>query len=180
MKKTTIIGKKQILTVAMVLALGAAVWLNVQYSTGGSDKLSTNSISDAELGNAQYVANSSVVGAEDDYFVKARKDREDTREEAIDLIKSTLNSAKSTAEQKTAAIANTKEITDRMETETSAETLIKAKGFDDVIVVINGDTCNVVVRKNGELKKAETVQILDIIAGTAKINPENIKIVSVK
>ena len=33
MKKNAIIGKKQILTLAMVLALGAAVWLNVSYST---------------------------------------------------------------------------------------------------------------------------------------------------
>ncbi len=180
MKKTTIIGKKQILTLTMVLALGAAVWLNVRYSTGGTDFSSTRSISDAELGNAQYVANTSVAGAEEDYFQKAREEREDTREEAISIIKKTLSSAKSTAEQKQSATEQTKEITDRMELEASAETLIKAKGFSDAIVVISGDGCNVVVRKDGELEKSETIQILDIISGTTKINTENIKIVAVK
>ena len=180
MKKTTIIGKKQILTLTMVLALGAAVWLNVRYSTSGTDFSSTRSISDAELGNAQYVANTSVAGAEEDYFVKAREDREDTRDKAISIIKKTLSSAKATAEQKEKAASQTKEITDRMELEASAETLIKAKGFGDAIVVISGDGCNVVVRKDGELEKSETIQILDIISGTAKINTENIKIVAVK
>lgn len=182
MKKNAIIGKKQILTLAMVLALGAAVWLNVSYSTDGTNLKGTRSKSDAELGNAQYVANTSVVSSkeEEDYFKKAQKERESTRNEAISIIKKTLNSAKSTAEQKTAATEKISEITDRMELENSAETLIKAKGFSDVIVVISGDSCNVVVRKDGELEQNETVQILDIINGTAKINSENIKIVALK
>lgn len=180
MKKHTIIGKKQILTLAMVLALGAAVWLNVSYSTSGTNLGGTRSKTDAELGNAQYVANTSVVSGEEDYFKRAQKDREETRDEAISIIKKTLNSSKSTAEQKTAATDKVSEITARMEMENSAETLIKAKGFSDVIVVLNGDSCNVVVRKDGELEQNETVQILDIISGTAKINVENIKIVAVK
>ncbi len=180
MKKNAIIGKKQILTLAMVLALGAAVWLNVSYSTSGTNLGGTRSKTDAELGNAQYVANTSVVSDEEDYFKRAQKDREETRDEAISIIKKTLNSSKSTAEQKTAAADKVSEITARMEMENSAETLIKAKGFSDVIVVLSGDSCNVVVRKDGELEQNETVQILDIISGTAKINVENIKIVAVK
>ncbi len=180
MKKNTIIGKKQILTVAMVLALGAAVWLNINYSTNGTDFSGVRSISDAELGNAQYVANTSVESSEEDYFKKAQKDRENTRDEEISVIKKTLSSAKSTAEQKAAATDKISAITNRMEMENSAETLIKAKGFSDVIVVLGEDNCNVVVRKKGELEKSETIQILDIISATAKINTENIKIVAVK
>ena len=180
MKKNAIIGKQQLLTVAMVLALGAAVWLNVNYSTNSTNLGGTNSKTDAELGNAQYVANTSVVSSEEDYFLNAKKERENTRSDAISVIKKTLNSAKSTAEQKTAATDKISEITERMEIENSAETLIKAKGFSDVIVVLSGDSCNVVVRKDGELEQNETVQILDIISATAKINTENIKIVAVK
>ena len=89
MKKHTIIGKKQILTLAMVLALGAAVWLNVSYSTSGTNLGGTRSKTDAELGNAQYVANTSVVSGEEDYFKRAQKDREETRDEAISIIKKT-------------------------------------------------------------------------------------------
>ena len=83
MKKSTIIGKKQLLTLTMVVALGAAVWLNVKFSTNGTEFSGTTSISDAELGNAKYVANTAVVekAEEKDYFTKARKDREESREE---------------------------------------------------------------------------------------------------
>ena len=96
MKRTTIIGKKQILSVAMVLALSAAVWLNVKYATNGSDFAGSSSIKDADLGTAKYVANTNSEN-KDDYFEKARNDREDTREEEIEVIKETLNSSKSGA-----------------------------------------------------------------------------------
>ena len=79
MKRTTIIGKKQILSVAMVLALSAAVWLNVKYATNGTEFGGTTSIKDSELGSAKYVANTNVkTENEQNYFEKARSDREDT------------------------------------------------------------------------------------------------------
>ncbi len=181
MKKTTIIGKKQILTLTMVLALGAAVWLNVKFSTNGSDFGSTSSISDAELGNAKYVANTAVVeNKEEDYFTSARKDREETREEELDIIKDTLNSTKSTDSEKQMAAELTSKITNRMEQENSIETLIKAKGFSNAIAIISDDSCSVIVQKAKELSDNETVQIIDIVSGATKINLENIKIVTVK
>ena len=72
MKRTTIIGKKQILSVAMVLALSAAVWLNVKYATNGTEFGGTTSIKDSELGSAKYVANTNVkTENEQNYFEKA-------------------------------------------------------------------------------------------------------------
>ena len=92
MKRTTIIGKKQILSVAMVLALSAAVWLNVKYATNGTEFGGTTSIKDSELGSAKYVANTNVkTENEQNYFEKARSDREDTREEEIEIINDSVN-----------------------------------------------------------------------------------------
>lgn len=179
MKRTTIIGKKQILSVAMVLALSAAVWLNVKYATNGSDFAGSSSIKDADLGTAKYVANTNGEN-KDDYFEKARNDREDTREEEIEVIKETLNSSKSGETQKAKAQDMIKAITDKMELENSIEVLIKAKGFKDAIAVISDDNCSVVVKSEKELETNQTVQILDIVSGNAKINAENIKIVTVK
>ncbi len=182
MKKSTIIGKKQLLTLSMVVALGAAVWLNVKFSTNGTEFSGTSSISDAELGNAKYVANTAIVEKEEEenYFTTSRKEREESREKQLDAIKDTLNSAKSSDEDKQKAAELTAKITQRMEQENSIETLIKAKGFKDTIVVISDDGCNVVVKKSKELEDNETVQIIDIVSGTTKINLENIKIVTVK
>ena len=182
MKKTTIISKRQILMVTMVLALGAAVWLNVKYATDGTGFGSTQSISDAELGNAKYVANTNVVSAdeEEDYFTKAKKEREESRKEETELLEKTLKAVKSTEDAKLKATEQMNKITDRMEMENSIETLIKAKGFKDSVAVLSDDSCSIVVKKSSELEKNETVQILDIVNSITKINLENIKIVSVK
>ena len=181
MKKTTIIGKKQILSVAMVLALSAAVWLNVKYATNGSDFAGSSSIKDADLGTAKYVANTSTSKIDDDdYFQKSRNDREDNREEEIEIINDTLNSAKSGESEKKQAQDMIKAITDKMELENSIEVLIKAKGFKDAIAVISDDSCSVVVKSDKELETNQTVQILDIVSGNTEINTENIKIVTVK
>ena len=180
MKKSAIIGKKQILTFTMVLALGAAVWLNVKFSTNGTDFAETSSIADADLGNAKYVANTAVVESENNYFTDSRKEREKAREEELDIIKDTLNSKKSTADEKQKAIELTSKITDRIEMENSIETLIKAKGFEEVIAVLSDDACSVVIKKDSELKKNESMQIIDIVSSTSKINLENIKIVTLK
>lgn len=182
MKKTTIIGKRQILMVTMVLALGAAVWLNVKYATDGTGFGSTQSVSDAELGNAKYVANTNVVSdaEEEDYFTKAKKEREESRKEETELLEKTIKAVKSTEDAKLKATEQLNKITDRMEMENSIETLIKAKGFKDSVAVLSDDGCSIVVQKSSELEKNETVQILDIVNSITKINLENIKIVSVK
>lgn len=181
MKKSTIISKKQLLTLTMVIALGAAVWLNVKFSTNGTEFSGNSSISDAELGNAKYVANTAVVEKEkEDYFTQARKERKENREEQIDIIKDTLNSSKSSDADKQKSKESVAVITERMEKENSIETLIKAKGFKDVIAVVTDEGCNVIVKKSKELTDSETVQIIDIVSSSTKINLENIKIVTVK
>ena len=180
MKKGKIIGKKQILMFTMVLALAAAVWLNVKYSTDGSDFIATSSITDAKLGEAKYVAASSALSETDDYFSKTRKEREDAREQETDLLEETIESVKSSEQAKNSAVTQLSKLTDRMEMEASIESLIKAKGFEDALAILNDDSCNVIIRSKEELKKDETVQILDIVNSIAKINFENIKIVAVK
>lgn len=108
-------GKRQLVLAALVVALGAAVYLNWQFSDN-RDLLATNTVtsSQKELGEAQYV-NNSVSGGDvssgsdssdtssiqDDvssgvsssasgYFANARLTREKSRDEAADLIKDIL------------------------------------------------------------------------------------------
>lgn len=182
MKKTTIIGKKQIITAVMILALCAAVWLNVRYTTDGSGFATSQKAADEDLGETAYVANTgvSVAADEEDYFMKARKDRDEKREDELEIIKETLSNSKSSDADKQKARELTEKITNRMESENSAETVIKAKGFEDVIVINSDESCSVVVRKDGELEKSETVKILDAVASATTINAENIKIVAIK
>ena len=180
MKKGKVFGKSQIAVTAMVLALAAAIWLNMKY-TPSSGKY---------LGEASYVNNTSSESEavqtsakaeekSEDYFSTAKKERENARKEAQELIEETLKSDKLTEEDKKSAVAKTEEIADRMDSETNIVALLKAKGFEQALAVISVTGISVVVKSEG-LTSAQTLQIQDIVTSETNIPLSNIKIVPIK
>ena len=79
--------------------------------------------------------------------------------------------AKKNAEEKLASLSTASQ------TETTAETVLKSKGFEDVIVFINNDSVNVTVKTDG-LSSSDTAKIIDVVYELTKNN--NIKIVEVE
>ena len=60
------------------------------------------------------------------------------------------------------------------------ETLLKAQGFDDVLVTVNATSDNVsVIVDKDELTREDTVRIYNIVATEAKVSPDYVKILSV-
>lgn len=179
--------KKIVIMAALAVALGAAVWLNMNYSaaSGGFVKSKTASSQVKNLGDTEYVNNTtekkatetSAAGA--DYFTKAKADREKTRNEAIALLKETANDAKATAEAKAEAAKKAAAIADNMDKEAAIETVIKAKGFEQAVAVIGEKGITVMVQ-SGELTQSQTLQIQDAVTANSSITVENIKIVNIK
>lgn len=66
-----------------------------------------------------------------------------------------------------------------MEQELVLEGLIKAKGFDDVIVSTSSSYLNVIV-KSAELTSAEVAQIVDVVRQQTEYSLDNIKIIPVE
>ncbi len=66
-------------------------------------------------------------------------------------------------------------MTDLTEKEAAAELLLEAKGFDNVIVNLTGETADVVVPQE-DLGDAKRAQIEDIVKRKTGIAPENIVI----
>ena len=78
------------------------------------------------------------------------------------------------------ALQQKQNIIDAMETELLLETLLRAQGFDDVLVTVNASSDNVsVIVDKDELSREDTVRIYNIIATEAKVAPEYVKILSV-
>ena len=123
---------------ALVLALGGAVWLNMEFSgTAGGFVQTTNNTSAAKnLGDTKYVANLSEgeavqTNATPTYFSEAAAARKKARDEAISLLEETLNKLDATSSAKAVATEKMTVIAKRIETEAAIETLIKAKGFEN-------------------------------------------------
>ncbi len=174
MKKGKVFTKAHISVAVMVLALGAAIWLNAKYLPSEAKY----------LGEASYVSNSSEEAvetsakAEEDYFTKAKKDRESARKEAVETIEETIKSDKLSDEDKKSALSKIEEIGDRIEKESNIESLLKAKGFEKSLAVISDSGINIVVASEG-LTSAQTLQIQDIVTEQTSITLNNIKIIPV-
>ena len=179
-----IFGKKQVLLATLIVALGLAVYLNYYFSTQNPDVLNTNTSTTSKdnLGDAQYVNGSAVseppesdAADPDDYFAQARLNRENARTDALDVIKDMMNDVKATDEIKKQAAEKAAAVAAAIEQESKIESLIKAKGFADCVVYIEGENCNVVVKSDG-LKPQESVQITEIVTTQSNIVAQNISI----
>ena len=140
-----IFGKKQVMLAVLVVALGVAVYLNYYFSSQNplTAEADTSTSKSGNLGDAKFVDNPSTVttGTKDnqntsDYFIQARKNREDARQEAVDIIRDLMNNAKASQETQEKALAKAAAIAAAVEQESKIESLVKAKGFQTVLHIL--------------------------------------------
>lgn len=110
------------------------------------------------------------------FFRDYRFERKQERSKEVEYINSVVNNPVSDPEIIKEAQSQLLEITSNMETELAIENLIKAKGFNDAIVIIHNDNVNVIVDKS-ELVPEEVAMILDIVKRESCKETENIKII---
>ena len=179
MKKGKVFTKSQAILVVMVLCLGAAVWLNMKFSS--SEKyLGEATYVNKKTESGEVVETSAKVDTTDkNYFNTAQKERNANLKKEQELVEETLRSGSLTDEEKAAAVDRVKELVNRLEAENNIETLLRAKDFSDALVIIGDKDVNVVVKSDG-LTTTQTLQIQDIITSQTNIPLGNIKIVPVK
>ena len=113
------------------------------------------------------------------FFATYRVDREETRQQEILYLDAIIANASSSAEAKQTAETKKAEIVALMEKELVVEGLIKAKGFEDVVVSSTATAINVIV-KSAELQAEEVAQIVEIIQSQTEYSLDNIKIIPVE
>ncbi len=179
MKKGKVFGKTQVAVTVMVLALAAAIYLNMKYAPTSSKYLGEASyVSNTEVTKSAVQTSAKASESASDYFETAKKEREDARKEAGETIEETLKSSNLSEEDKKSALAKLEQIAARIENESSMETLLKAKGFEKAVVVMGDSGVSVVVKSNG-LTSAQTLQIQDIVTSQTKTPLSDIKIIPV-
>ncbi len=113
------------------------------------------------------------------FFTNYRTNRTSTRNEELLCLDAIIASSTSSTE----AIANAEKekikLVAAMESEMTIEGLIKAKGFEDVIISDLNNSITVIV-KSAELNKAEVAQIVDVVQNQTSYDIENIKIIPVE
>ena len=194
---------RQLILASLVLALGAAVYLNWQFAgtgvavDGESSSETSSALGAAQLVNNNYVetvsdgvesASGEVSGQEAEptqgevseaaeKLSDARMTRQTARDEAVELLEDILNDAESDSAVKEAAVSEASAIAQNILKETNIESLVAAKGFSECVAYINGDTCTIVV--NGDMEDAQNALIVrDIAATETGFSADQIKIIS--
>ncbi len=176
MKKGKVFSKSQLTVAVMLVALGAAVWLNSKYLPSSTKYLGETSYVNS-TSKSQSVETSAK--AEEDYFTSAKSEREKNRKKAIETVEETLKDSKLSETDKKDTLAKLQLISDRMEKENNIESLLKAKGFEKSLAIIGDDEINIVISSEG-LTTANTLQIQDIVTSQTDIGLSKIKIIPIK
>ncbi len=108
----------------------------------------------------------------------AKLEKEQTRAQNKETLLEIINNANISETQKQEAVNNMISMTDIAEKETAAEILLEAKGFEDAIVSIDGESVDVVV-DTAELTEAQRAQIEDIVIRKTGVSADAIIISTV-
>ena len=189
---------------ALALALGGAVYLNYSFSQAVPETVSTAASAQTtaleeeavavldpltgqeatetgkNYGEAQLVSVSKDSGTE--FFEAARLARTKARDEALDALKKSLKNAQLTDDEKTALTEQLNAQVNNITVESALETLIKAKGFADCVVMLDGDKVNVtVMTENDALTADEVTRIRDVVLSQLKgCKAQDVIVVEVK
>ena len=166
-------GVRTLAIVLSVRVIGVSVFVN--WSLFGGDKSGAGGDAPTgQQGTTDGNADASTVG-EQDYFSAAVIERESARDEALEVLQGVVDDAASLDSAKEQALKDIATMAKVIENESNIETLVKAKGFEECVAVINGEIANVIVKSEG-LRPNDLSQILEIVYLQAGILPENVTI----
>lgn len=109
------------------------------------------------------------------YFTQSRLDRDTMYSQTLDTYQKIIENESISADQKAIAQKEISKINEQKNSIMIAENLIKVKGFEDLIIFINGQNVSVIV-KSDKLEEKEIAQIQNIVTRELGVKIENINI----
>ncbi len=201
MKMSMAIGKRQIVLATLVVALGAAVFVNWYYTKPDAERANTGvtvseqatqaagNLGDALLVNSSTIASESgtqasgtkqtQAGAGDEYFAQARLNRSTAHDEAAETLQKTIDDSNASSEAVKAATEQLAELSKAIKLEADIENLVSAKTGGSCVVVIGNETAQVIVGK-GTLTDTALVQIKEIVLKQTGFSVDKITVIEAK
>ena len=109
------------------------------------------------------------------YFTQSRLDRDTMYSQTLDTYQKIIENESISADQKAIAQKEISKINEQKNSIMIAENLIKVKGFEDLIIFINGENVSIIV-KSDKLEEKEIAQIQNIVTRELGVKIENINI----
>lgn len=111
----------------------------------------------------------------DQYFIESRLEREKMYSQMLESYQKILNNSQISDTQKEISQSEIKKINDTKNAIMISENLLKNKGFEDLLIFVNGDSISVVIKAK-ELSQEQIAQVQNIIVRELKADIENVHI----
>lgn len=176
------IQKKHILSAALILALGAAVFINWQFSGSSAVKPTTK-----ELGAATYVSRDAKATADEaerdelspqEKIASMRTERSQAQDKALDSAKNILSLSDTSDDAKAEAARQAGVIERRILVQSNIENILVAKGFTDALCFLSDNGCTVTVKAD-DMEKDSPLIIKDVVMSQIDVDFNQIVIVEV-
>ena len=156
----------------VALLLCTAAYLNWSYVEPPADLLQT----DGNSADSAAATSDDGAAAGEDYFASSRLTREKARDEAVSTLKELSESAD--ADAKEDAASQISALAAASVQEANIESLIRAKGYADAVVMLSDGSANIVVSPpEGGLQADDVTKIRDIVVSETGMSAGQIKIV---
>lgn len=188
------VWKRNAVVVAIVIFVGAAVYLNWSYNrqSAGEDSGKSDSgkllgqstlVSGTEEGGAAGAAGEAEQGQQEvknltGYFASARLNRQQARDSALELLQKAAADEKADQSVVDAANASIQAMAECTMSEAQVENLVTAKGYGDCVCFIGDDSASVVVSATESgLGETDIAKIMDIVCEETGLTASRIKVI---
>ncbi len=190
-----VLKKKEVIATALVVLIGVAGYLNWSYQD-------TIRVTDGEayieeakkLGEAEYVSadkkdvsdnendvksEATETAATMNYFTEAKLSKDNSRSKALEILNQTATNESFDSDVRKQAQDKIVSIAENTEKETIIENVAKAKGYKDISVYIDGESVEIIVKKN-DFSTDDVKTIKELVTSELDISAGNIKIIEAK
>lgn len=177
--KSKIIGKKQLLSFSLVVALGLSLYVNWYYTNNFNDTATPETSEYHNLGDAQLVNSDNVTYNQSEYFTEARLNREKAHDESVRKLEEIISNNENDKETVSLAKNEMISLSKMIKLEVDIENIIKAQLSEDCLVTYNDNSIEVIMPK-GTVKDDNVVKIKDIVISKTDLSSEKIIVIELK
>lgn len=139
------------------------------------DDPTKETLRDETTGETQENGNNAIQNVADNYFTQSRLDRDTMYSQSLDTYQKIIDNTNISEDQKAIAQEEISKINEQKNSIMIAENLIKVKGFEDLIIFVNGENVSVIIKAD-KLEEQDIAQIQNIITRELGAKIENINI----
>lgn len=166
-------NKKQAIIIVTLLVLivcagVVAAKMNDNTLYGNSSDISNGKSAISSLNNSDKKSTT-------DYFSEQKLQRDTENTKTLQTLKSIIDDPNSTKENKLTAGQKYNQITEENFNEGKIESILKSKGYTDVVCIINDNKAKVIVKTKTQITQKQAKEISEVVNTVANIDPAYIE-----